>query len=209
VANSGSAGGTGGADGDTLRIVLGQEPPTLEPCEASLTSTGVVVRSNITEPLVEREPDSGELRPLLATSWRQTTPTTWTFDTRTGVTFHDGTPFTARDAAFSIDRAVNSDLACNVDGYVFGDAELKVRATGDTRLTVTTEEPDPILPLRLSFVEVVPRTTSTEATAPTPSPTGAPASPSTSGATTPTGGAPPPSPGPATCGGRSPASARR
>ncbi|GAB2597203.1 ABC transporter substrate-binding protein [Streptomyces capparidis] len=163
MANSGSAGGTGGADGDTLRIVLGQEPPTLEPCEASLTSTGVVVRSNITEPLVEREPDSGELRPLLATSWRQTTPTTWTFETRTGVTFHDGTPFTARDAAFSIDRAVNSDLACNVDGYVFGDAELKVRATGDTRLTVTTGEPDPILPLRLSFVEVVPRTTSTEA----------------------------------------------
>ena len=62
VANSDSA----GAAGDTVRIVLPQEPPTLEPCDANLTSTGVVVRSNITEPLVERDPASGELQPLLA-----------------------------------------------------------------------------------------------------------------------------------------------
>ncbi|MCW8098900.1 ABC transporter substrate-binding protein [Streptomyces tauricus] len=162
VANS-AGGDAGQADGRTLRVVLTQEPPTLEPCEASLTSTGVVVRSNITEPLVERDPDSGELHPLLATGWKQTGPRTWTFDTRDGVTFQNGEPFTAKDAAFSIDRAVNSDLACNVEGYVFGDDDLKVRAVGDNRLTVTTPEPDPILPLRLSFVEIVPRSTSTEA----------------------------------------------
>ncbi|GHA36783.1 peptide ABC transporter substrate-binding protein [Streptomyces tauricus] len=162
VANS-AGGDAGQADGRTLRVVLTQEPPTLEPCEASLTSTGVVVRSNITEPLVERDPDSGELHPLLATGWKQTGPRTWTFDTRDGVTFQNGEPFTAKDAAFSIDRAVNSDLACNVEGYVFGDDDLKVKAVGDNRLTVTTPEPDPILPLRLSFVEIVPRSTSTEA----------------------------------------------
>ncbi|MFH8467088.1 ABC transporter substrate-binding protein [Streptomyces sp. NPDC017991] len=162
VANS-AGGDAGEADGRTLRVVLTQEPPTLEPCEASLTGTGVVVRSNITEPLVERDPDSGELHPLLATGWKQTGPRTWTFDTRSGVTFQNGEPFTAEDAAFSIDRAVNSDLACNVEGYVFGDDDLKVKAVDDNRLTVTTPEPDPILPLRLSFVEIVPRSTSTEA----------------------------------------------
>ncbi len=162
VANS-AGGDAGRADGRTLRVVLTQEPPTLEPCEASLTGTGVVVRSNITEPLVERDPVSGELHPLLATGWKQTGPRTWTFDTRSGVTFQNGEPFTAEDAAFSIDRAVNSDLACNVEGYVFGDDDLEVEAVGDDRLTVTTAEPDPILPLRLSFVEIVPRTTDTEA----------------------------------------------
>ncbi|MDQ1033674.1 peptide/nickel transport system substrate-binding protein [Streptomyces sp. V3I8] len=162
VANS-AGGDAGQADGRTLRVVLTQEPPTLEPCEASLTGTGVVVRSNITEPLVERDPASGELHPLLATAWKQTGPRTWSFDTRDGVTFQNGEPFTAEDAAFSIDRAVNSDLACNVEGYVFGDDDLEVEAVGDDRLTVTTAEPDPILPLRLSFVEIVPRTTDTEA----------------------------------------------
>ena len=64
----------------------------------------MVVRSNITEPLVERDPATGELEPLLSTGWRQTSPTTWTFDIRSGVTFHDGRPFTAEDAAFTIDR---------------------------------------------------------------------------------------------------------
>ncbi|MGW0892796.1 ABC transporter substrate-binding protein [Saccharopolyspora sp. NPDC002578] len=163
VANSDSTGDAGAADGATLRIVLTQEPPTLEPCESSLTSTGVVVRSNISEPLIERDPTSGALRPLLSTGWRQSSPTTWTFTTRPGVRFHDGRPFTAEDAAFSIDRAVNSDLACNVDGYVFEGRDLGARADDANTLTVTTAEPDPILPLRLSFVEIVPRGTSTAA----------------------------------------------
>jgi peptide/nickel transport system substrate-binding protein len=161
VANSEA--GDAGAGGDTLRIVLAQEPPTLEPCESSLTGTGMVVRSNITEPLIERDPTTGELEPLLATSWRQISPTAWVFDLRGGVTFQDGQPFTAEDAAFTIDRAVNSDLMCNVDGYVFGDDPLGLKVASPTRLTVTTREPDPILPLRLSFVEIVPRTTSTDA----------------------------------------------
>jgi len=151
----------GGYDVNTLRIVLQEEPPTLEPCESSLTSTGVVVRSNITEPLVERDPNSGDLQPLLSTGWRQTSPNQWTFDIRKGVTFSDGAPFTAQDAAFSIDRAVNSELNCNVDGYVFGDEKLAVAAPNETTVTVGTEKPDPILPLRISFVEIVPRSTST------------------------------------------------
>ena len=157
VANS----NRGGYDADTLRIVLSQEPPTLEPCESSLTSTGIVVRSNITEPLVERDPNTGDLQPLLATAWRQTSPTQWTFDIRDGITFSNGAPFTAKDAAFSIDRAVNSDLQCNVDGYVFGDEKLTLDAPDDKTLVVGTASPDPILPLRISFVEIVPQTTST------------------------------------------------
>jgi peptide/nickel transport system substrate-binding protein len=98
---------------------------------------------------------------LLSTGWRQNSPTEWTFDIRQGVAFSDGSPFTAQDAAFAIDRAVNSDLQCNVDGYVFGDEKLKLATPNDTTLHVTTEKPDPILPLRISFVEIVPRSTST------------------------------------------------
>jgi peptide/nickel transport system substrate-binding protein len=157
-----SVGGTESGEtaaGDTVRIVLPEEPPTLEPCESSLTSTGVVVRSNITEPLAERDPTSGELMPLLATEWEQSSDTTWTFTLREGVTFSDGSAFDAEAAKFSIDRAVNSDLGCNVEGYVFGETDLEVEATDATTLTVTSPEPDPILPLRLSFVEIVPTTT--------------------------------------------------
>jgi peptide/nickel transport system substrate-binding protein len=154
--------GPGAAPADTVRIVLPQEPSTLEACDASLTGTGVVVRSNITEPLLERDPTSGDLVPLLATSWSRTTPTTWTFTLRTGVTFSDGTPFDAAAAAFSIDRAVNSSISCHVQGYVFGDTRLDTAAPNPTTLTVTSPTPDPILPLRLSFVEMVHPSTAAE-----------------------------------------------
>jgi peptide/nickel transport system substrate-binding protein len=153
----------GGYDPNTLRIVLPQEPPTLEPCEGSLTSTGIVTRSNITEPLIERDSNTGDLLPLLATGWQQTSPDEWTFTLRDGVTFSNGAPFTSKDAAFSIDRAVNSNLNCNVDGYVFGDEKLKLRTPDTSTVVVGTDEPDPILPLRISFVEMVPVTTSVTA----------------------------------------------
>ncbi|MGP4111586.1 ABC transporter substrate-binding protein [Streptomyces sp. 4N509B] len=165
VANSGSVAGE-----DTVQIVLPEEPPTLEPCDASLTATGRVVRSNITEPLTERVPETGELEPKLATAWTQTSPTSWEFTLREGVTFHDGTRFTAEDAAFSIHRTVNTDFGCNVDGYVFGDGEYTATALDATTLEVVTPEPDPILPLRISFVEMVP--TSTNATAKVREPVG-------------------------------------
>lgn len=161
VANSeNAAGGATGAASETLRVVLQQEPPTLEPCESNLTSTGVVDRSTITEPLVERNPTTGELEPKLATEWSSEDDTVWTFKLREGVTFHDGSDFTAEDAAHTIERAVNSKLGCNVEGYVFGDDDLGVEVVDDTTLKVTAAAADPILPLRLSFLEVVPSETS-------------------------------------------------
>ncbi|WP_251042126.1 ABC transporter substrate-binding protein [Arthrobacter sp. ISL-30] len=155
VAGSGeAANGSAGTEG-ALHIVLAEEPPTLEACDANLTAVGVVVRSNITEPLVERNPTTGDLEPLLATGWEATGEKEWTFTLRPDVTFHDGASFDAEAAAFSIDRAVNSDLACNVEGYVFGDDDLGLEVVDETTLKVTTAQPDPILPLRLSFLEMV------------------------------------------------------
>jgi peptide/nickel transport system substrate-binding protein len=144
---------------DTLRVVLPEEPPTLEPCDASLTATGRVTRANITEALTERDPSTGQLEQALATKWTRTSSTSWTFTLRKGVTFHDGSPFTAAAAAFSIKRATDSDIDCNVDGYIFTDSEVTATPVDDTTLEVTTAEPDPILPLRLSFVEIVPTST--------------------------------------------------
>lgn len=149
----------GGADetessGDQLSIVLPVEPPTLDPCDAASSSTGVVVRSNITEPLIEMDPASGELGPRLATSWEQTTDTEWTFMLQEGVTFQDGTPFDATAAAASVDRIVNGDLLCTVEGEYWGDANVETEAVDDLTLKVTTEGADPLLPLRMSFVEM-------------------------------------------------------
>lgn len=160
-ANSGSPSKTGAAN--TLRIVLPLEPPTLEPCEIPSVPTSVVVNQNITEPLLERNGATGKLNPTLATKWVATGGKEWTFTLRAGVKFQDGTPFNAQAAAFSIDRAVNLKLLCQVEGQVFGNPNLTLNAVNDTTLTVTTETPDPLLPLKLSFVDMVPTSTSTTA----------------------------------------------
>ncbi|GAA3710829.1 ABC transporter substrate-binding protein [Gordonia hankookensis] len=151
------------ASPDTLRIVLPQEPPTLEPCDASLTATGVVVRSNITEPLIVRDPGSGDLQPKLASSWKQVEPNVWRFTTVSGVKFSNGATFDAQDAAFSIKRTFNGAIGCDVNGYVFDDSKTEVNVVDPNTVEVRTEKPDPILPLRISFIEMVPRTTDPDA----------------------------------------------
>src|SRR5262245_20257762 len=42
--------------------------------------------------------------PQLALAWKPLDPTTWEFELRQGVRFHDGTPFTAEDVVFSVER---------------------------------------------------------------------------------------------------------
>src|ERR1700748_3428095 len=59
---------------------------------------------NIYDPLVRRDKNL-KLEPALATKWGQSDPTTWFFDIRPGVKFQDGSPLTADDIVFSLNRA--------------------------------------------------------------------------------------------------------
>lgn len=56
--------------------------------------------------LIERN-DQLRMVPGLALSWKAIDDTTWEFKLRPNVKFHDGSPFTAEDVAFSIDRVPN------------------------------------------------------------------------------------------------------
>ena len=69
-----------------------------------------IVLANVYEDLVYFDPNSTQpLQPWLATSWNTSADgLTWTFHLRTGITFHDGTPFTAEAVKFSIERAKHS-----------------------------------------------------------------------------------------------------
>lgn len=96
---------------------------------------------SIYESLVGRGKDMSVV-PLLATKWRQTSPTVWRFELRRGVKFHDGTPFTADDVLFSFKRA--TDAGSDMKGYV---APIKeVRKVDDLTVDIETITPFPILP---------------------------------------------------------------
>jgi len=104
-------------------------------------SLQLTLMGNVYEPLVGRGKQL-ELIPILATSWKQTSPTVWRFNLRKGVKFHDGTPFTADDVIFSYERA-RSD-GSDMKTYVGPIKEI--RKIDDLTVDIITSEPFPILP---------------------------------------------------------------
>jgi peptide/nickel transport system substrate-binding protein len=89
--------------------------------------------------------------PQLALSWKPLNPTIWEFQLRPDVTFHDGTPFTAEDVVFSIERArgETSDFAKQVSGIAI------VEAIDEHTVRFTTSGPDPGLWLKLADVAIM------------------------------------------------------
>ena len=80
-------------------------------------------------------------RPRLATSWSYTNPTTLDMTLRTGVKFHDGTPFDAEDVKFSLERVIK------LNGYLasgLGPVD-KVTVISPTQVRITMKQPFPNL----------------------------------------------------------------
>ncbi|HEX6547347.1 MAG TPA: ABC transporter substrate-binding protein [Candidatus Dormibacteraeota bacterium] len=86
-------------------IGIVQEPTALDPTAAATASIYVLLRDNVYEGLVRLD-QNGKIVPQLAKSWDVSSDgTTFTFHLQPGVTFHDGSSFTAQDVKFSWDRA--------------------------------------------------------------------------------------------------------
>jgi peptide/nickel transport system substrate-binding protein len=85
-----------------------------------------------------------EIEPRLATSWKVINPNTWEFKLRPGVKFHDGTPFTAEDVKFSIERI---PLVSGPNPTTIYVRRVKdVRIIDPLTILVITEGPAPTLP---------------------------------------------------------------
>lgn len=77
---------------------------TLDPGNFRHRETETILR-NMFDALVTRTP-AMEIVPELAVSWERISDTEWIFYLRDGVTWHDGTPFTAEDVVFTVERTV-------------------------------------------------------------------------------------------------------
>jgi peptide/nickel transport system substrate-binding protein len=91
--------------------------------------------------------------PRLATGWRALDPLTWEFTLREGVTFQDGTPFTAEDVVFSIRRAQQIEGARTYRVYVRDIAAVEPVGTHIVR--IRTNAPAPMLPSMLTGFGIV------------------------------------------------------
>ncbi len=93
------------------------------------------------------------LVPALAVSWKFVDPTTWQFTLRRGVTFHDGTPLTAEDVVFSIERARGPGSDFRIPDRAGTIAAA--RALDADTIEVTTTQPDPQLPAKIRLVNIL------------------------------------------------------
>ena len=90
--------------------------------------------------------------PGLAAAWQLVEPTTWEFQLRDGVRFHDGTPFTAADVVFSFARA-RTDLPVGFAGRIESIAE--VRTIDRRTVHIETKFPDPQIWEKVSYIAIM------------------------------------------------------
>src|SRR3954470_396512 len=129
----------GQGSGNLIAAIAG-EPDQLDPQKTSAYFSFEVLE-NVFDTLVEPD-QSLEMRPALAESWDVTPDQlTWTFHLRKGVTFHDGSPFSAEDVVYSFNRIINEKLS---NAYKFS-AVSSVTATDPLTVKIAVKEPSPNL----------------------------------------------------------------
>lgn len=133
---------------DGITWALYRDPVSIDPITAG-DYPELTVTSLMCEALFKQQPD-GTVVPGLATGLEYPDDTTAVLTIRDDVTFSDGSPMTADDVVFSIQRNIDPDLG----GY-WGPALARVESvekTDDTRVTLTLSEPDHWLQSALSFM---------------------------------------------------------
>jgi len=143
---------TQAAEKQQIVVDLVNEPSTLDP-QIQWNPDSYFVYRNIFDNLVTRD-NSGKIVPEIATSWKSLSDTKIAFSLRSDVTFHDGTPLTAEDVAFSVNRIVDPKLASPQLSQFAKIAKAEV--SGDHEVTLTLKTPYPALLAQLTKLSIVP-----------------------------------------------------
>lgn len=118
------------------------EPPTLDYTQAFDYPQNTVL-ANVCESLMRWTPQL-TLAPGLAEKATNPDPTTWVYDLRSGVHFHDGSTMTADDVVFSLGR--QTDPANGAAwAQVFQNVDT-ITSTGPLQVTVKLKQPDSQFP---------------------------------------------------------------
>lgn len=115
------------------RLVVAITPPgSIEPGNA-FEPMGLMIVRALCDPLIEFDPETGELKPAIAESWQVSDDgTRITLKLREGVRFHNGQEVRADDVVFALSRVADAEYASSlasllepIAGYEFihGDAE--------------------------------------------------------------------------------------
>lgn len=140
----------------TLRWAAQSDVLTLDPHAQNHTTTSGILQ-HAYEGLTRYDKDL-QIEPALASSWTMTSPTEWRFMLRKGVKFHDGSPFTADDVVFSLERVKESSSSMAV--YV--NTVKEIRKVDDFTVDLILDKPAPILLRNIVDFRIVSKTWATK-----------------------------------------------
>ncbi len=123
-----------------LRVGLPADTANVDGDKANLAMGNP--NANIYERLVRMD-ENFQIHPWLAESWELVPPNTWRFHLRTDVTFHDGTPLTAADVAWTYDRIARAG------GRAINAAEGGTKVIDDHTVDFTPSKPNLKIPLQV------------------------------------------------------------
>ncbi len=132
-----------------LTIAFPSSPETIDPHQFRSVLSGSII-GLMGEGLAVRDPQTMEVKPLLAESWKNVNPTTWEFKLRRGVKFHNGEEFNAECVKFTIERAIGSKLNTLAKLTWPPSFGQEVQILDPHSVRITTKVPDPMVPSRLA-----------------------------------------------------------
>ena len=149
------------ASAETLAIGLASDVTSIDP-QWNNSGPNVSLATHIFEPLTLTD-RNGRLIPGLAVGWRAVDPLTWEFKLRPGVKFHDGSPLTADDVVFSIERP--KTLQGSPASFAsFVRPITAVKAVDRETVRITTSSPHVLVPYDLNSIFIVSKKAAQSAT---------------------------------------------
>jgi peptide/nickel transport system substrate-binding protein len=135
-----------------LTIAVGGAFTSMDPQYHNLSPNNALT-SYVFEPLMRFDPKF-QPEPALAVSWKAVDEKTWEVKLRQGVTFHDGSPFTADDVVFSFARI--STLLLSPSSFVYAVKPIVQTEIVDPHtLRLHTAAPVPLMAYNLTNIAIV------------------------------------------------------
>ena len=133
---------------NTGDVVVGfdQDLSTIDP-HGTNDVNAIQIRRHLYQTLVAREIDMSH-KPGLASEWEQVDDTTWNFKLAEGVTFHNGSEFSAQDVKASLERVLDPSVSAPTV-FLFDMIE-DIEVINDYELNITTSYPFAPLPDNLA-----------------------------------------------------------
>lgn len=146
-----SATGAVAQSDETITVGLSSEVTSMDPHFHNLTPNNQI-GAHIFDSLINQDENQG-LIPGLATEWGPIDDLTWEFKLREGVSFHDGSPFTADDVVCTFVRAPDVPNSPSSFGtYTKGKTVEKI---DDFTVHIKTENPYPLMANDVSTIMII------------------------------------------------------